>query len=228
MALNESLLPIRVEAAPLRIKIIESVRYAIEHGTLRPGDRLIEKDLCERLEVSRTSLREALRELEADGVIAKVSARGLTVVKISLHDAANIYRIRAQIEALIFGQFTENATDEQIGSLDEIFGHLIAAYDQGTFLAISQAKARWHNYVCEIAQNSIARNLLSRLTLRTAQLRNKSVVRRERQKQSVIELQALMDAIKRRDVNAAAEAAQCHVINASVSALIPVATAKSE
>ena len=111
MNLKPSLVPIRVEAAPLRSKIIESIRHAIEHGVLKPGDRLIEKDLCERLEVSRTSLREALRELEAEEIVAKVSARGLTVVKISLHDAANIYRIRAQIEALIFQQFTENATD---------------------------------------------------------------------------------------------------------------------
>jgi DNA-binding GntR family transcriptional regulator len=217
---NSELSPIRVESAPLRSKIIESIRHAIEHGVLKPGDRLIEKDLCDRLEVSRTSLREALRELEAEGVVARVSARGLTVVKISLLDAANIYRIRAQIEALIFQQFTENATDAQLHTLDSIFAELIEAYDQGTFLAISQAKARWHNHICEIAQNQIARNILSRLTLRTAQLRNRSVVRKERQKQSIIELQALMNAIKKRDVAAASEAAQRHVINASASALI--------
>jgi DNA-binding GntR family transcriptional regulator len=217
---KESLAPIRVESAPLRSKIIESIRHAIEHGVLKPGDRLIEKDLCERLEVSRTSLREALRELEAEGIVARVSARGLTVVKISLHDAANIYRIRAQIEALIFQQFTENATDAQLLTLESIFAELIAAYDQGTFLAISQAKARWHNHICEIAQNQIARNILSRLTLRTAQLRNRSVVRKERQKQSIIELQALMNAIKKRDVTAASEAARRHVINASASALM--------
>ena len=102
-------------------QVPRSIRHAIEHGVLKPGDRLIEKDLCERLEVSRTSLREALRELEAEEIVAKVSARGLTVVKISLHDAANIYRIRAQIEALIFQQFTENATDSQLLALDVIF-----------------------------------------------------------------------------------------------------------
>ena len=87
-------------------------------------------------------------------------------------------------------------------------------------MAISKAKARWHNYVCEIAQNRIAHNMLSRLTLRTAQLRNQSVVRKERQKQSVLELQTLMDAIKNRDVDTAAEAARRHVINASASALM--------
>ena len=218
---NVNLVPIRIESAPLRSKIIEAIRHAIEHGVLQPGARLIEKDLCERLEVSRTSLREALRELEAEGVVASVSARGLTVVKISLHDAANIYRIRAQIEALIFQQFTENATDAQLLVLDDIYAELISAYDQGTFLAISGAKARWHNYICEIAQNQIARNILSRLTLRTAQLRNKSVVRKERQRQSIVELSMLMEAVKKRDSNAAGEAARLHVMNASASALMP-------
>ena len=217
---NKNLVPIRVDTAPLRSKIIESIRYAIEHGILKPGDRLIEKDLCDQLEVSRTSLREALRELEAEEIVAKVSARGLTVVKISPNDAANIYRIRAQIEALIFKQFTENVTDEQLLALETIFVDLIAAYSQGTFLAISQAKERWHTYICEIAENSIARNLLSRLTLRTAQLRNRSLVRKERQSQSIIELHALMGAIKNRDA-AAADAAQRHVMSASASALMP-------
>ena len=218
---NESLVPIRVESAPLRSKIIEAIRDAIEHGTLKPGSRLIEKDLCERLEVSRTSLREALRELEAEGIVARVSARGLTVVKISRHDAANIYRIRAQIEALIFQQFTETATDAQLLVLNNIYSELISAYNLGTFFAISQAKASWHTYICEIAQNQIARNILSRLTLRTAQLRNKSVVRKERQKQSIVELGILMEAIKKRDSIAAGEAARLHVMNASASALAP-------
>jgi DNA-binding GntR family transcriptional regulator len=218
---NESLVPIRVESAPLRSKIIEAIRDAIEHGTLKPGSRLIEKDLCERLEVSRTSLREALRELEAEGIVARVSARGLTVVKISRHDAANIYRIRAQIEALIFQQFTETATDAQLLVLNNIYSELISAYNRGTFFAISQAKASWHTYICEIAQNQIARNILSRLTLRTAQLRNKSVVRKERQKQSIVELGILMEAIKKRDSIAAGEAARLHVMNASASALTP-------
>jgi DNA-binding GntR family transcriptional regulator len=85
-------------------------------------------------------------------------------------------------------------------------------------------KERWHTYICEIAQNSVAENLLSRLTLRTAQLRNRSVVRKERQKQSIIELHTLMNAIKDRDADAAADAAQRHVMSASASALMPAKT----
>jgi DNA-binding GntR family transcriptional regulator len=218
--LGDILSPIHVEAAPLRIKIIDAIRRAIEHGTLKPGDRLIEKELCEQLGVSRTSLREALRELQAEGVIASVSARGLTVVEISRRDARDIYLIRARVEALIFEQFAEKATDAEMQELGTIYQKLITAYNNGTFSAIAEAKARWHNYVCEVTQNSIAKNLLSRLTLRTAQLRNRSVIRKERQAQSIAELNTLMEALKTRDLAATAAAAQRHVLSASDSALI--------
>jgi len=218
--LGDILSPIHVEAAPLRIKIIDAIRRAIEHGTLKPGDRLIEKELCEQLGVSRTSLREALRELQAEGVIASVSARGLTVVEISRRDARDIYLIRARVEALIFEQFAEKATDAEMHELGKIYQELITAYNNGTFSAISEAKARWHNYVCEVTQNSIAKNLLSRLTLRTAQLRNRSVIRTERQAQRIAEVTTLMEARKTRDLAATAAAAQRHVLSASDSALI--------
>lgn len=216
----DGLAAIKVEAAPLRSKIIESIRHAVEHGILKPGNRLIEKDLCEQLGVSRTSLREALRELESEGIIANVSARGLTVVKISHHDAFNIYRIRAQIEALIFEQFTENASDIQLANLQPIFKELIAAYQKGQFLLISQAKAKWDSYICDVAKNLVAGKILSRLTLRTAQLRSRSVVRVERQTQSIKELQELMTAIQSRNVKLAADAARRHVMNAAASALL--------
>ena len=72
---QQGLSPIRQETAPLRLRIIESMRRAIERGVLLPGARLVEKDLCQQLGVSRTSLREALRELEAEGVIAQTSPR---------------------------------------------------------------------------------------------------------------------------------------------------------
>ena len=86
--INDSgLAPIAQETAPLRLRIIETMRTAIERGTLKPGERLVEKDLCQQMCVSRTSLREALRELEAERIIAQTSARGLTVVKISRRDA---------------------------------------------------------------------------------------------------------------------------------------------
>lgn len=214
-----SLAPIQFQSAPLRAKIIESMRRAIERGVLRPGDRLVEKELCEQLGVSRTSLREALRELEAEGIVAQLGARGLTVVKISRRDAENIYRIRAELEALLFEQFLDAADAQAVAEADQLCERIIEAYKSGDFIGIVEAKRVFYNFLCGVADNRIAHELLNRLTLRTAQLRSQSVVRTERQSQSIKEICALRDAIVRRDVAAARDAARRHVENAANSAL---------
>ena len=109
--------PVRHQSAPLRNKIIAALRSAIETGILAPGTRLIEKDLCDQLNVSRTSLREALRELQAEGIFEQFSARGLTIGKISREDAENAYRIRSVLEALVVEQFIEKADEAQVREL---------------------------------------------------------------------------------------------------------------
>ena len=70
-------------------------------GVLEPGARLVERDLCEQLQVSRTSLREALGELQAEGILTYSPTRRLSVSVISRTDAENAYRIRAVMEALV-------------------------------------------------------------------------------------------------------------------------------
>jgi DNA-binding GntR family transcriptional regulator len=210
---------INFEPAPLRMHIIDSMRSAIEQGVLKPGDRLVEKDLCKQLGVSRTSLREALRELEGEGVVAQNGARGLNVVRISRRDAENIYRIRADLEALIFQQFLENADDVALCESERLCVQVIEAYKSSQFFVIIDAKRQFYDFICKIARNRVALELLSRLTLRTAQLRRKSVVRSERQAQSIEEMKALRDALLARDIDQARQVARVHVENAAVSAL---------
>lgn len=207
------------EPAPLRTRIIDSMRSAIEQGVLKPGDRLVEKDLCEQLGVSRTSLREALREFEAEGVIAQTGARGLTVVRITHRDAENIYRIRADLEALIFQQFLENADDADLQEAERLCDVVIEAYRSSEFSPIVDAKRQFYDFICEVARNRVAREMLQRLTLRTAQLRSKSVVRKERQAQSIEEMKTLRDALLARDVDLARQIARSHVDHAALSAL---------
>src|SRR6201996_9101319 len=77
------LAPLQHQAAPLRNKIISALRRAIETGVLQPGARLVERDLCEQLNVSRTSLREALGELQAEGILTYSPTRRLSVSVIS-------------------------------------------------------------------------------------------------------------------------------------------------
>jgi DNA-binding GntR family transcriptional regulator len=212
------LAPLQQQSAPLRNKIISALRNAIETGLLQPGTRLIEKDLCEQLDVSRTSLREALRELQAEGILQQTANRGLAVGAISREDAQNAYRIRSVLEALIVEQFIEKASDADVRLLARESETLKNAYRSGVLERMLVAKRAFYDRICTGAENGIAFDIINRLVLRTSSLRSRSLVRKQRQQQSIKEIEALIEAIQKRDVAAAREAAIAHVNNAAHSA----------
>ncbi len=220
---NSRLAPLQQQSAPLRNKIIAALRSAIETGMLAPGKRLVEKDLCEQLSVSRTSLREALRELQAEGILEYTANRGLSVSAVTIDDARNIYRLRSVIEALIVEQFIEKADDTQVELLVRESEAMKDAYRSGVLEHMLNAKRSFYDRICSGAENPIAFDIINRLVLRTSSLRARSLMRKPRQNQSVQEIDTLMDAIRRRDIQAARRAAIEHVEGAARSALGPVA-----
>ena len=102
----------RVErvAAPLRHSVTENIRYAIATGRFKGGERLPERELCELTGVSRTLIREALRQLESEGLIEVVPHRGPVVATLSADQARDIYEVRIQLEGLACKLFAEKAT----------------------------------------------------------------------------------------------------------------------
>ncbi len=213
------LAPLRQQPAPLRNKIIAAIRNAIETGVLAPGTRLVEKDLCAQLDISRTSLRESLRELEAEGILEHGSNRSLTVTCITQEEAENVYRIRAVLEALIVEQFIEKASDAEVQLLVAESQRLQAAYRAGVLEGMLAAKRAFYDRICTGAENAIAFDIISRLVLRTSSLRAPSMMRPERQAQSVQEIGTLVAAIEQRDVVTARRAAITHVTNSARSSL---------
>src|SRR3954471_5166376 len=105
-------------AAPVRSQVVETLRTAITSGRFAPGQRLVEKDLCDLLGVSRPSVREALRELESEGLINTIPNRGPLVSMLSARDAASIYEVRGVLEALAAKLFAQHASAAQIEALE--------------------------------------------------------------------------------------------------------------
>ena len=213
------LAPLQVQSAPLRNKIISTLRNAVETGLLQPGARLIERDLCEQLNVSRTSLREALRELQAEGVLTHTENRGLAVGVLSREDAENAYRLRAVLEALVIEQFIERANDAEVEKLIEDGRELENAYTSGALDRMLACKRAFYDRICRGAQNGLAFDIINRLVLRTSTLRSRSLSRPERQQQSIREIRAIVTAVRARDRAAAKTAAVSHVESSAVSAL---------
>jgi DNA-binding GntR family transcriptional regulator len=202
----------------LRSRIIETLRRAIEAGVLAPGARLTERELCEQLKVSRTSLREALGELQAEDILTYSPTRRLSVTVISQTDAENAYRIRGTLEALVVEQFIEKASDADLAALVKEGKLLQSAYRSGDVDRMLVAKRSFYDRICSGAQNSIAFDMINRLVLRTSGLRRRSLMRRQRQEQSIKEIDTLIGAISRRNVRAARKAALRNVANSARSA----------
>jgi DNA-binding GntR family transcriptional regulator len=218
-AVKGRLASLQQPSTSLRSRIILSLRRAIETGVLEPGARLVERDLCEQLQVSRTSLREALGELQAEGILTYSPTRRLSVSVISRTDAENAYRIRAAMEALVVEQFIEKAGDAELAALVQDSKQLKSAYRSGDVEQMLVAKRVFYDRICSGAQNPMAFDIINRLILRTSGLRRRSLMRKQRQQESVKEIDILIEAIRRRDVKSARDAATQNVAHSASSAL---------
>lgn len=199
--------PLKFSRAPLRDAIISTLRGAMEAGDLAPGAPLVERTLCEQLGVSRPSLREALRELEAEGVVARRGVRaGLAVAAATPSEARAAYSLRAAIQVLVVGQFIERADEAQRARLQAATETLLGAYRSGQLDAILPAKRAFFAALCDGADNPLAPGIIDRLCLRVASLRSRALGRSERNALSIGEIERLVDALLRRD-RAQAEAA---------------------
>jgi len=205
--------------APLRQQATESIRSAIAMGHFKPGQRLLERELCEMTGVSRTLVRESLRQLEAEGLIAVSANRGPVVVTLSRKQAADIYAVRALLEALVAETVAKNATDAQIESLVNAFELLRRDISDPTPLNRLIAKNRFYDCMIDCAENDALGSSLRMLNARVTMLRSASLQRPGRSVHSITELELLVGAIRRRDPEAARAAAILHVRSAAAAAL---------
>ncbi|MBO1012327.1 GntR family transcriptional regulator [Achromobacter sp. SD115] len=207
------------EASPTRRLVAQNITDAIIQGRFLPGERLVERELCELLGVSRTSVREALRELESDGLIENIPNKGPIVARISCKQAQSIYEVRAVMEGLAARLFAERASQaqiEQLASAIEGIGQVYADFSPERFI---QAKGLFYQTLLEGADNEVVAQALKSIHVRVNQLRVFSLKQPSRASASLSELRALIEHVRRRD-GAGAEAITIqHVTNAASAAL---------
>ncbi|MBF4770575.1 GntR family transcriptional regulator, partial [Nocardioides agariphilus] len=97
--------------SPIRAQVLENLRQAIIDRRLAPGQRLIERELIELTGVSRTSVREALRELAAEGLVTVIPNQGTVVTNLGVAEAQQLYQIRSALEGLAGRLFVEHASE---------------------------------------------------------------------------------------------------------------------
>ncbi|WP_294940657.1 GntR family transcriptional regulator [Tardiphaga sp.] len=199
-------------------QIVEKLRGAIADGMFKPGDRLIEANLCEMLGVSRPSIREALRSLEAERLVSIIPNRGPQIPVLTRDHAADIYKVRALLESEAAFIAAKRATPDDLkllrGAL-AAFGRAVRSNDMRTEVS---ATSVFYSHILRICDNRIIEETLNGLLARINFLRAHSMSQPGRARISLREMKAIYEAIATKNGSAARSAAMKHVENAHLSA----------
>lgn len=204
----------------VRQQTIDAVRQSILNFELRPGQRLIEREYIERLGISRTTFREAIRELAAEGLLTVIAQKGARVSAPTPEEAADLYEVRAALESLIVTRFVERATEAEVRSLKAAVKHFKRVAGRTTdTLEHLRTKELFYDVLIKGARSAPLQQLFESIKVRVHVLRATSLSQPGRVAETVAELEEIVAAITDRDAQLASKLCGEHVRNACKTAL---------
>jgi DNA-binding GntR family transcriptional regulator len=188
----------------MREEVLQEIRRQIIEGELRPGDRLVERSLAERLGVSRSPVREAVQALIFEGFLVAETPRRVVVRRWSRRDVEDLFDIREALEMSATGLAARRATSEDIDRLRRLLEETSSATDE---MVLHRLSADFHDVVAEIADNEQLRRLIQPLQGRIRWL----LMQNEDWSRLLEEHRELVDLIESGDETRAREFACAHV-----------------
>ncbi|MFP4273951.1 MAG: GntR family transcriptional regulator [Paracoccaceae bacterium] len=189
---------------------------AIDMGTYRPGDRLVESELAERFGVSRTPIREALQRLETQSLLAR-DGRSLIVASLDHNQMAELYVVRCELEGLAARLAARHATEEEVRVLKDMVEEDRALLSDPS--ALARANRRFHKQIHLASHNRYLVQQLDLVHRSMALMATTSLAAEGRGEKALAEHAAIVDAIERRDEQAAYTALRDHISVAFVTRL---------
>ncbi len=181
---------------------------AIDTGTYKPGDRLVESELAERFKVSRTPIREALQRLETQNMLAR-DGRSLIVASLDHTQLAELYEVRAELEGLAAQLAAQHATPEEVRVLYDMIATDRKISDDPARL--SRANRRFHNQIHLASRNRYLISQLEMVHRSMALLTSSALAVEGRSEKTLDEHEAIVNAIANGDGEAANKALKTHL-----------------
>ena len=207
----------KIDKAPqtLRDIVQERMREAIIDGHFAPGERLVERALCDQLGVSRTVVRETIRYLEAEGLVEILANRGPIVATLSWDQAQQIYAIRLQLEGAAAAEAADRADDSFCQDLTLALKAVEATKSDTSWSDHLQETTRFYELIFLQAGHSIAWEIVQRLNGRISRLRALTISAKDRERSGLSHMQAIHAAILARDGDMARWAVEAHISDAA-------------
>nr|WP_330384740.1 GntR family transcriptional regulator [Bariatricus massiliensis] len=197
----------------MRSRVFQSIRDDILKGKYSEKEELREATLGKELGVSRTPVREALRQLELEGLVEIVPNKGAYVTGISQKDVHDIYMIRSMLEGLCARWAAEHITPEQLEALEEVI--LLAEYhvEKGHSAQMTELDGKFHQILYDACESRILEHVLSDFHKYVQLTRRKSVRTEDRARKSIEEHREMLEAIRAKDVERAERLANVHIMH---------------
>lgn len=197
----------------LQTRVFEKLREDILNGVYKKGDELREKTIGEQLGVSRTPVREAIRQLELEGLVSITPNKGASVVGLSAKDLKDIYEMRARLEGMCARWAVKNAVDEKIEKLEEIVDLSEFHCAKGRYEKVLELDNEFHELLYHMADSKMLYHVMADFHHYLQVIRKKTLSSHERVINSSKEHRAIINAIKERDEEMAEKSAILHIKN---------------
>lgn len=199
----------------LRDQIFTNLRRDIIEGKYEKGDILVESEIAKNFGVSRTPIREVLRQLELEGLVESVPNKGVFIQGISEEDIKDIYEIRTVLEGLAGRRAAENITNEQIELLKETCDLMEFYTEKDNLEKVAKYNTRFHEIIFEASNSRFLKNMLNLLQDYVTKMRRHSLKQPGRAQKALEEHKAILSALENKDSALASKLLTEHVKNSS-------------
>ncbi len=194
-------------------KVYRALKTEIIKGSLKPGTKLLEGKIAKQMKVSRTPIREALRELAAEGFVKISPNQGVVVSNASIEDVQEVLQIRGVLEGLAARLATKIISEEEIKELEKYQKQMEYYTKKNDVLAFSEMDAEFHELILNVCGNNRLIQIRKNLSDQAHRYRIRSLSVPGRLKYSLKEHQGVVEALKRKDVEQADRLSQKHIEN---------------
>ncbi|MFW6271208.1 MAG: GntR family transcriptional regulator [Bacillota bacterium] len=205
---------------PLRKQVYEVLREVILEGKLKPGEKITEAEIAEKLNVSRTPVREAIRRLELEELVVIVPQRGKFVAGVkSKKEINDIFQVRAELEGLAAYLTAKNIADEQLEKMENKVAQIKKYVEKGDLDGCIKIDIAFHQIIYEVSDNKWLQKFLDNLFEQITRFRAESLSQEGRMDEALDEHKKLYKAFKNRDAELARDLVREHIENARKSVI---------
>ncbi len=199
----------------IRDSVFATLRTAILDGRFKPGERMVEREIAEKLGISRTPVREAIRKLELERLVTHIPRKGVIVAGFSTADVLEILAIRTALEGLICSMAATKIRVKDLERLDVIIAQIREENSRGNAKKVNQLHDKFHEIIYRAAESPRLYELLNNLREYINKFAHAAYTKPGRTEEALLEHAQIVAALRKRESHSAEAAAKEHVVKSS-------------